>query len=482
LRLGLVGLAGLLAVAWSSAPARAALTEHQLAAGSAPLGITVGPDSALWFTDPGSNDIGHLTTAGTLGAPFTGLTAAATPEGIVSAPDGNVWFTEATNNALARLTPTGSLTEFPLASLGAGTGPTAITRAGGLLYFTLSNTGRIGSVNPTAGSNALILGSETQSAVVPSGAGAHLTSITPGPDGNLWFTEASSNRVGNINPTLTTINEFATGITAGSAPTGITAGADSALWFTERAGDRIGRITTAGAVTNEFALPTPGSQPTAITSGSDGALWFTENRADQIGRISTSGTVTETPLQAVSSPAGIVAGPDAAVWFTEQGRDRIGRLPTTPQNSALPAITGTATPGHTLSCSAGSWTNSPTAFAYRWKRNDNPIAGATSASYVVTTADTSHKLTCTVAATNGAGSTTATSAAVTVPKPHCVVPNVVGKKRGAAKKALKKAHCAVGKVRKKRSSGKPNRVLSQKPKPGKHLPAGSKVSLVVSKR
>ena len=51
-----------------------------------------------------------------------------------------------------------------------------------------------------------------------------------------------------------------------------------------------------------------------------------------------------------------------------------------------------------------------------------------------------------------------------------------------AKKALKKARCAVGKVRKKRSSGKPNRVLSQKPKPGKHLPAGSKVSLVVSKR
>ena len=63
--------------------------------------------------------------------------------------------------------------------------------------------------------------------------------------------------------------------TAGSYPGGITAGPDGALWFTEFSGNKIGRITTAGAIT-EHAVPTAGSDPEDITTGPDGALWFTE--------------------------------------------------------------------------------------------------------------------------------------------------------------------------------------------------------------
>ncbi|MBV9311962.1 MAG: PASTA domain-containing protein, partial [Solirubrobacterales bacterium] len=57
----------------------------------------------------------------------------------------------------------------------------------------------------------------------------------------------------------------------------------------------------------------------------------------------------------------------------------------------------------------------------------------------------------------------------------CVVPKLKGKKLKKAKKALKKAHCRVGKVRgKHRKHGK---VKRQKPKPGTILPAGSKVNI-----
>lgn len=64
----------------------------------------------------------------------------------------------------------------------------------------------------------------------------------------------------------------------------------------------------------------------------------------------------------------------------------------------------------------------------------------------------------------------------------CVVPKVKGKKLRAAKRALRKAHCSPGKVTKAFSrSVKKGRVISQKPKPGKKLPAGSKVKLKVSK-
>ncbi len=309
------------------------------------------------------------------------------PTGITKGADGNLWFTESGSNAVGRITPAGVVTEFSLAALGAGNGPIDIVSdpANSLLYFTEKNVGRIGGINPLAGSDALILASETQSAVVPSGDGAGVGRITLGPDGNLWFTEASVNRVGNINPTLTTINEFSTGITAGAAPTNIVSGAGGALWFTEFGNNAVGRITTAGVVT-EFSLaglqaasgpfdiasdptnhllyfteqgvgrigsinPSAGSDAAilasetqtpvvpsgdgaavnGITLGPDGNLWFTEASVNRVGNINpTLTTINEfsTGITAGAAPADIVTGPDGALWFTEFGNNAIGRITT----------------------------------------------------------------------------------------------------------------------------------------------------------
>lgn len=84
-----------------------------------------------------------------------------------------------------------------------------------------------------------------------------------------------------------------------------------------------------------------------------------------------------------------------------------------PANSSLPQINGSATQGNTVDCSQGSWTNSPTSYAYRWQRDGSNIGSATSSSYTITAADVGHLLTCVVTATNSAGSASATSSAVT---------------------------------------------------------------------
>lgn len=64
----------------------------------------------------------------------------------------------------------------------------------------------------------------------------------------------------------------------------------------------------------------------------------------------------------------------------------------------------------------------------------------------------------------------------------CVVPKVKGKRLRAAKRAIRMEHCAVGKVTRVFSkSVKKGRVISQKPKAGKKLAAGSKVTLKASK-
>ena len=124
------------------------------------------------------------------------------------------------------------------------------------------------------------------------------------------------------------INEYAIP-TASSQPYEITLGPDGALWFTENTGNKIGRITTAGAVT-EYPIPTPGSLPVGITVGPDGALWFTESAANKIGRIDpVNKGITEYPVPtAHASPYGITRGPDNALWFTETGSGKIGRMTT----------------------------------------------------------------------------------------------------------------------------------------------------------
>ena len=64
----------------------------------------------------------------------------------------------------------------------------------------------------------------------------------------------------------------------------------------------------------------------------------------------------------------------------------------------------------------------------------------------------------------------------------CVVPKLKGKMLRAAKQAIRRAHCSVGKVTKAYSAKvKSGRVISQHPKPGKKLAAGSKVKLSLSK-
>jgi hypothetical protein len=86
-----------------------------------------------------------------------------------------------------------------------------------------------------------------------------------------------------------------------------------------------------------------------------------------------------------------------------------------PANTSLPAITGTAQQGQSLSASTGTWSNSPTAYAYQWKRCDSAgancasIAGGTAARYVLGSSDVGKRLRVTVTASNGAGSGSATS-------------------------------------------------------------------------
>ena len=105
--------------------------------------------------------------------------------------------------------------------------------------------------------------------------------------------------------------------------------------------------------------------------------------------------------------------------------------PVAPTNSVAPAISGTTQTGSTLSTTNGTWTGSPSLYAYQWKRaatsggSYSDISSATNSTYVLTDDDINKYIKVSVIATNGVGpSSTVTSAASTVVTdlPDSIVP------------------------------------------------------------
>jgi streptogramin lyase len=326
-------------------------------------GITAGPDGNVWFTvERTSNIVGRITPAGVVTS-FTVPTANSNPVGITAGPDGSIWFTELGGNKIGRLilptylsvtpafnpVPAGAASSVtvkaldpyntvainyrgtvhftstdPTASLPADYTFTAADNGVHTFTVTLRTTGTQSVVVTDAAQPALKgAATSTQEFTALTVAGGP-NGITAGPDGNLWFTEVNSAKIGRITPTGA-ITEFPVPISS-SAPYGITRGPDGNLWFTELGGNKIGRITPTGALT-EFAVPTADSRPNQITAGPDGNLWFTELNGNKVGRITPAGTITEFAVPTTNSGLnGITAGPDGNLWFTEVNTNKVGKI------------------------------------------------------------------------------------------------------------------------------------------------------------
>ena len=209
--------------------------------------------------------------------------------------------------------------------------PSTITAGpDGNLWFTESTIGQEGNVQASTIGRLTPTGTLSEfslpSAVTPT------TDIITGPDGNLWFTEGG--KIASITP-LGKISEFK--LSAPTSAQSLATGPDGDLWFTDQ--NKIGRMTLTGKV-SDYSLPihqfpagpnpikapagSGPNQPLDITAGPDGNLWFTEighvGVGSSIGRITTSGKITEFPLPSTNTfLSSITAGSDGNLWFTVIG-------------------------------------------------------------------------------------------------------------------------------------------------------------------
>lgn len=180
-----------------------------------------------------------------------------------------------------------------------------------------------------------------------------------------------------------------------------------------------GDVWTNGALVTSIASASTGDVVDMAVDLDNGLIWFRTNLgnwnnngsadpATGTGGISLGVTGTVYPCasmfyetevcQAYFDPAGWGVSPPSG--FSPWSAGGVG----VPANTALPSTTGTPTEGETLTATTGTWTNSPTSYAYQWKNNGSNISGATSSTYVLVTGDVGDTITVEVTATNGSGS------------------------------------------------------------------------------
>ncbi|HEY4346977.1 MAG TPA: Ig-like domain-containing protein [Gaiellaceae bacterium] len=154
---------------------------------------------------------------------------------------------------------------------------------------------------------------------------------------------------------------------------------------------------------------------TVTTTGSVAAVEFWANGKKLVSiaapQFTTKLDTTELPNGA-NLLSDVLVAPDGTRTAVQVGSVTVANPPTA---AVAPVVTGVAAVDRTLAASPGTWSGLPATLAYAWLRCDttgaacSPIAGATSSSYTVASADSGSTLRVAVTATSSGGSTTATS-------------------------------------------------------------------------
>jgi virginiamycin B lyase len=191
------------------------ITTYPLATvGSVPIYVRSGNDGTMWVTELVGNAIARITADGKV-AEFAIPTHNSRPIAIVPEPGSNaMWFSEEAGNRVARIAPDGKITEYPV----------PMTQSNVILAGLAFDSDKnlwvqqyIDQNNPTptqpspSGADFIVKIDKSILTTAPADisrvpityykvptAQTVMHRIVQGPDGNIWFTELGSNKVGKV--------------------------------------------------------------------------------------------------------------------------------------------------------------------------------------------------------------------------------------------------------------------------------------------
>ena len=199
--------------------------------------------------------------------------------------------------------------------------PVFLATKNGNIWFTESTTNAIGRLIPGSTPHW------TQWKVPTASANPY--DLLFDKNGNLWFTEYTGNKIGFFNPTTNTFAET-TVPTANSHPYGITMDNSGTIWFVENNAMKIASFTptTGGKVAIKEHAIAPMNNPHLITSDAAGNIWYSEGFSGDIGEfIPKTGAhknISVTPPNTSTHISGIAVDSKGRIWFDDSLSARVG--------------------------------------------------------------------------------------------------------------------------------------------------------------
>ena len=167
------------------------------------------------------------------------------------------------------------------------------------------------------------------------------------PDGSVWLASVGANEMIRLQPSTKefTVYSVPAGVKAqrNAAPYGIAIDGAQNIWFVENAMNGLGRITPSTGQIDEFKVPVDNSVPRKAGMDSQGNVWFGLHFAGKLMKVDYK-TLKMTVFTPPTENAGVysIQGDPKSryIWLSEQHADKIARFdPQTEQFLEFPLAT-----------------------------------------------------------------------------------------------------------------------------------------------
>ena len=290
--------------------------EHAVPKGDFPDQVGVGPDGAVWFSQPNQDFITRFEPGAMTFKSFS-LPEASRPDGLCVDGAGRVFTGLYGAGELAVRDAAGQILRHALPYPSARPAIPLVTSQG-RVWVTDHVRNRVSEFDPDGATWPQSLVVPTPSAWVVAGA-EHL------PTGVLYFAEYLANRVAVVDPALPVVTELA-GIGGGPA---FVAVVGDKLYWTQWNRDRLGEYDLSTGQRIEYQYPVPGEFGGPIGATHDGRVVVGTRNVGYLLVFDPAPATFAAYMVPTGSPGlkdGLAVDADGAIWFAESAAGKLAKL------------------------------------------------------------------------------------------------------------------------------------------------------------